>query len=60
MNNGKSVSITAYLDGIVFKRFSSIADAAEYFFKDRNKRSKVRTALEKNTLILNKYQIKRD
>ena len=60
INNGKSVSITAYFDGIVFKRFSSTAEAAEYFFKYRNKRSKIRTALAKNTLILNKYHMKRD
>ena len=46
-NNAKSVNITAYINGIVFKKFASIAQAAEYFFKDRNKRSKIRTALEK-------------
>jgi hypothetical protein len=33
MNNAKSVNITAYLDGTVFKKFTSIADAAEYFFQ---------------------------
>lgn len=48
MNNAKSVNITAYFNGIVLKKkFTSIADAAEYFFKDRNKRSKIQTALEK-------------
>ena len=60
MNNAKSVEITAYFNGIVFKKFPSIAEAAEYFFKDRNKRSKIRTALEKNKLLLNKYELKRD
>ena len=47
INNAKSVSIAAYFNGIVLKKFSSIAEAAEYFFEDRNKRSKIRTALEK-------------
>jgi len=60
INNAKSVNITAYLDGTVFKKFTSIADAAEYFFQDRNKRSKIRTALEKNKLLLNKYKLKRE
>jgi group I intron endonuclease len=62
MNNAKSVNITAYLNGSLFiqKKFTSIADAAEYFFQDRNKRSKIRTALEKNKLLLNKYELKRD
>lgn len=60
MNNAKSVKITAYFKGIAFKNFTSIAEAAEYFFKDRNKRSKIRTALDKNKLLLNKYELKRD
>ena len=60
INNAKSIKITAYVNGIVFKTFSSIAEAAEYFFQDRNKRSKIRTALEKNKLLLDKYELKKD
>lgn len=60
INNVKSVKITAYINGTVFKSFSSIAEAAEYFFQNRNKRSKIRTALEKNKLLLNKYELKKD
>lgn len=56
----QSVNITAYLNGVEFKKFSSIADAAEFFFQDREKRSPIRTALEKNKLLLNKYELKRD
>jgi len=60
VNNTKSVNITVFLNGVFFKKFTSIADAAEYFFQDRNKRSPIRTALEKNKLLLNKYELKRD
>lgn len=55
-----TVNINAYLNGVLFKNFSSIADAAEFFFNDRNKRSPIRTALEKNKLLLNKYELKRN
>lgn len=59
-NNAKSVSITAYLNGVVFKSLPSSASAALYFFNDSNKRSKIRTALDKNKLLLGKYELKRD
>lgn len=59
-NNAKSVSITAYLNGVVFKKFPSTTSAALYFFNDSNKRSKIRTALDKNKLLLGKYELKRD
>nr|WUR10627.1 GIY-YIG endonuclease [Elmerina hispida] len=59
-NNSKSVQITAYLNGVVFKKFSSIADAAEFFFNNRKTRSQIRSALEKNKLFLNKYELKKD
>ena len=59
-NNAKSVNFTAYINGTVFKQFTSIADAAEFFFQDTSKRSKIRTALAKHTLLLNKYELKRD
>jgi hypothetical protein len=55
-NNAKLVKFTAYNDGAVFKQFNSIAEAAEFFFQDRTKRSKIQTALAKNTLLLGKYK----
>lgn len=58
-NNAKSVSITVYLNGVVFKQFASTASAARYFFNDSSKRSKIRTALDKNKLLLGKYEVKR-
>jgi len=59
-NNAKSASITAYLNGVVFIKFVSTASAALYFFNDSNQRSKIRTALDKNKLLLGKYELKRD
>ena len=59
-NNPKSVKFTAYIDEAVFKEFSSIAEAAEFFFQDRTKRSKIKTALAKQTLLLGKYILKKD
>jgi len=43
-NNAKSVKFTAYINNTVFKQFTSIADAADFFFQDRTKRSKIKTA----------------
>lgn len=61
-NNAKSVSITAilHLNGVELKKFPSTASAALYFFNDSNKRSKIRTALDKNKLLLGKYEVKTD
>ena len=59
-NNAKSVKFTAYINGTVFKQFTSIADAAEFFFQDRTKRSKIRTALAKHTLLLKNYELRKD
>lgn len=59
-NNARSLNFTAYVNGSVFKNFSSIADAAEFFFQDRTKRSKIKTALAKQTLLLNKFELKKD
>jgi hypothetical protein len=59
-NNAKSIKITAYIKGTVFKQFTSIAETAEFFFQDRTKRSKIRTALTKHTLLLEKYELKKD
>jgi hypothetical protein len=61
INNGRSVRFKAYdLDtGDLFKEFVSIADAAEFFFNDRNCRGKIKTALYKNKPLLNKYILKK-
>ena len=59
-NNAKSVKFTAYIDEAVFKQFTYIAEAAEFFFQDRTKRSKIKTALAKNTLLLGKYFLRKD
>ena len=59
-NNAKSVKFTAYINGTVFKQFTSIADAAEFFFQDRTKRSKISKALAKHTLLLKIYELRKD
>lgn len=59
-NNAKSLKLTAYINGTVFKQFTSIAEAAELFFQDRTKRSKIRTALSKHTLLLDKYELRKN
>jgi len=59
-NNAKSVKFTAYINGIVFKQFTSIADAADFFFQDRTKRSQIKTALAKHTVLLGKYELRKD
>ena len=59
-NNAKSVKFTAYINGTVFKQFTSIADADEFFFQDRTKRSKISTALAKHTLLLKIYELRKD
>lgn len=59
-NNAKSLKLTAYINGTVFKQFTSIAEAAEFFFQDRTKRSKIRTALSKHTLLLDKYELRKN
>jgi hypothetical protein len=59
-NNAKLVKFTAYIDGAAFKQFISNAEGAEFFFQDRTKRSKIKTALAKNTLLLGKYELRKD
>lgn len=59
-NNAKSLKFTAYINGTIFKQFTSIAEAAEFFFQDRTKRSKIKTALSKHTLLLDKYELRKD
>ena len=59
-NNAKSLNFTAYINGTVFKQFTSIADAAEFFFQDRSTRSKIRRALAKHTFLLKKYELRKD
>jgi len=54
-NNAKSLKFTAYINGTFCKIFIFIADAADFFFQDRTKRSKIKTPLAKNTLLLGKY-----
>jgi hypothetical protein len=55
--------LTAYINGTVFKQFTSIADAAEFFFQDSGsapKISKISTALAKHTLLLKNYELRKD
>ena len=61
INNNKSVKIIAYLadSNIIFREFISIADAAEYFFNDRNRRGPIKYALTNNTKILDKYYLRK-
>ncbi len=58
-NNAKSVKFTAYIEEAIFKQFTSIAEAADFFFQDRTKRSQIKTALAKNTLLLGKYKLRK-
>lgn len=62
ISNNKSVKIVSYYaeSNLLHKNFNSIADAAEFFFNDRNRRSPLKYALEKNTLILNKYYLRKE
>jgi hypothetical protein len=59
LNNNKSVKIIAYFSDskLVYKEF--ISEAAEHFFNDRNRRGPIKYALAKNTLILNKYYLRK-
>ena len=59
INNNKSVKIIAYSSdsNLVYREFLSIAAAASHFFNDRNRRSPIKYALQKNTKILNKYYL---
>lgn len=61
LNNNKSVKIIAYFSesNLVYKEFISLAEAAEQFFNDRNRRGPIKYALAKNTLILNKYYLRK-
>jgi hypothetical protein len=61
LNNNKSIKIIAYFadSNLVYKEFISMAEAAEHFFNDRNRRGPIRYALEKNKLILNKYYLRK-
>lgn len=61
LNNNKSVKIIAYFSesNLVYKEFISLAEAAEHFFNDRNRRGPIKYALAKNTLILNKYYLRK-
>ena len=53
LNNNKSVKFASYFSetNILHKKFNSIADAAEFFFSDKNRRGPIKYALDKNTLI---------
>ena len=61
LNNNKSVKIIAYFSdsNLVYKEFISMAEAAEHFFNDRNRRAPIKYALAKKTLILNKYYLRK-
>jgi group I intron endonuclease len=61
LNNNKSVKIIAYFadSNLTYKEFLSLAEAAEHFFNDRNRRSPIKYALAKNKLILNKYYLRK-
>lgn len=61
LNNNKSVKLISYFSesNLLHKEFNSIADAAEFFFNDRNRRDPIKYALKKNTLILNKFFLRR-
>uniref|UniRef100_A0A896Z2P5 GIY-YIG endonuclease n=1 Tax=Coniophora olivacea TaxID=85977 RepID=A0A896Z2P5_9AGAM len=61
INNNKSVAIQAYLadSDTLYREFLSIAEAAEHFFNDRDKRGPIKYALAKNTKILNKYYLRK-
>ena len=61
INNNKSVQVLATYSntGDIYRTFVSIADAAEHFFNDRNRRAPIKYALEKKTLFLNKYYLSR-
>jgi len=60
INNNKSVAIVAYVDGVEYKKFDTITSAALFFFNDSNKRGPIRYALEKNKLLLGKYELKKN
>lgn len=61
INNNKSVKFIAYFaeSNSVYREFASLAETAEHFFNDRNRRGPIKYALAKNTLILNKYYLRK-
>ena len=57
LNNNKSVKILVfYADtNLLYKEFNSLAEAAEYFYNDRNRRAPIKYALAKKKVFLNKF-----
>ena len=60
-NNNKSVKIIAYFadSNLIYKEFISLAEAADLFFNDRNRRGPIKYALANNKLFLNKYYLRK-
>ena len=50
INNNKSKKIIAYFaeSNLVYREFTSIAEAALHFFKDRDRRGPIKYALSQN------------
>lgn len=59
-NNAKSLKFTAYINGTVLNNLLLSLKQQNFFFQDRTKRSKIRTALSKHTLLLDKYELRKD
>ena len=59
INNNKSSKLVAHFadTNLVYKEFTSIAEAAEHFFKDRQRRTPIKYALQKKTKFLGKYYL---
>lgn len=59
VNNGRSVGIVVYENGVPVMEFNSIAACAEHFFNDQSKRAPIRYALAKGTtyLFMGKYHL---
>ena len=59
INNNKSAKIIAHFSdtNLVYKEFASIAEAAEHFFNDRQRRGPIKYALQKKTKFLGKYYL---
>ena len=54
INNNKSEKIIAHFadTNLVYKEFASIAEAAEHFFTDRQRRAPIKYALQKKTKFI--------
>lgn len=57
INSGRAITIIVTIDNKTLYTFSSIADCAEHFYKDRIKRGPIRWSISTGKLLFDKYTI---